>query len=368
MSLLPPKSFTLSDNEIIISETDSPTSIQMVLDSAPSADVMVSFSNPDITEALISPNTITFTPSNWNVQQSIDINPKTDGLIDGDQTIASQITINSIDKCYSNITGETVTITVLDVNLADFKITPIDNLSDENGDEASFSVELLSQPTGAVALSLSSNDLTEGALDIDKVTFNASNWNIPQIVTVFGLPDPIPFKDGNIDYQIITGNVSSTDLAYDVLDGTTVDDVALTNQDNQGPGIELTVVGGAQNTNESGNAFTVQFNLLSQPLDGASVNFSLQISGDQGEVALSTNEITIQNEDWNKPFNNQVTISGLEDALVDGDIFLVLETGDPVSADVTYDLLDEFDVADLIFRNLDNDQAGFSLGSISNNL
>ena len=368
LSLLPPKSFTLSDNEIIISETDSPTSIQMVLDSAPSADVMVSFSNPDITEALISPNTITFTPSNWNVQQSIDINPKTDGLIDGDQTIASQITINSIDKCYSNITGETVTITVLDVNLADFKITPIDNLSDENGDEASFSVELLSQPTGAVALSLSSNDLTEGALDIDKVTFNASNWNIPQIVTVFGLPDPIPFKDGNIDYQIITGNVSSTDLAYDVLDGTTVDDVALTNQDNQGPGIELTVVGGAQNTNESGNAFTVQFNLLSQPLDGASVNFSLQISGDQGEVALSTNEITIQNEDWNKPFNNQVTISGLEDALVDGDIFLVLETGDPVSADVTYDLLDEFDVADLIFRNLDNDQAGFSLGSISNNL
>ena len=38
------------------------------------------------------------------------------------------------------------------------------------------------------------------------------------------------------------------------------------------------------------------------------------------------------------------------------------------SSDVTYYSLDEFDVADLILRNLDNDQAGFSLSSISNNL
>ena len=78
--------------------------------------------------------------------------------------------------------------------------------------------------------------------------------------------------------------------------------------------------------------------------------------------------MTILNQDWNKPFNNQITISGIDDAIIDGDIFLVLETGDPVSSDVTYDSLDEFDVADLIFRNLDNDQAGFSLSSISNNL
>ena len=226
----------------------------------------------------------------------------------------------------------------------------------------------MSQPTGIVELFLNSSDLTEGSLAIDRVTFNPSNWNIPQIISVEGLPDPIPFKDGNIDYKIITGNVSSTDPEYDDLDGTTIDDVNLTNQDNEGPGIELIVVGGVQNTNESGKSFDVQFNLLSRPLDGGSVNFSLQISGDQDEVSLSSTEITILNEDWNKPFNNQITISGLDDELIDGDIFLVLETGNPVSSDIVYDSLDEFDVADLIFRNLDNDQAGFSLGSISNNL
>ena len=94
---------------------------------------------------------------------------------------------------FSNITGETVTITVQDVNAADFKIITIDNLSDENGDEASFTVELMSQPSGIVELFLNSSDLTEGSLAIDRVIFNPSNWNIPQIISVEGLPDPIPF-------------------------------------------------------------------------------------------------------------------------------------------------------------------------------
>ena len=49
-----------------------------------------------------------------------------------------------------------------------------------------------------------------------------------------------------------------------------------------------------------------------------------QISGDQDEVSLSSNEMTILNQDWNKPFNNQITISGIDDAIIDGDIFLVL--------------------------------------------
>ena len=74
----------------------------------------------------------------------------------------------------------------------------------------------------------------------------------PQTIIVTGLPDPIPIKDGNIAYQIITGNVSSTDANYNALDGGSVDNVDLINQDNLGPGIELTVVGGSAETDENG--------------------------------------------------------------------------------------------------------------------
>ena len=53
----------------------------------------------------------------------------------------------------------------------------------------------------------------------------------------------------------------------------------------------------------------VQFNYFLNPLV-ADVSFGLSISGDPGEVSLSS--ATILNADWNKPFNNQIT-TGLDD-------------------------------------------------------
>lgn len=370
LAMDPPKVFSLNPEVFNLSETDTPTSFTITLQEAPASDIVLDISNPDITEAIVSPTQVTFTPADWNVPKSIDITPKTDAIFDGDQIIFPTVSVNAAltQNCYSNAEAKTVTLTILDVNIPGFEIIVLDNITDENGDEATFTVKLLSEPSGIVTLDLSSSDLTEGQLGQTNVQFNPANWDTPQTIIVSGLPDPIPFKDGNIPYQIITANVSSTDANYNTLDASTIADIDLINQDNTGPGIELTVVGGSAVTDENGTSFDVQFNLLSQPSGGADVSFGLTILGDTDEVSLSASSITIANSDWNKPFNNQITLTGLDDALIDGDVFLVLETSDPSSVDVVYDALDEFDVADLIFRNLDNDQAGFSVGAISNNL
>ena len=370
LNMEPPKVFTVEPGLFNLSETDSSTLFGITLNEAPTSNVVLDISNPDITEAIVSPTQVTFTPANWNVTQSVSITPMEDGLLDGDQIIYPTVSVNVglTQNCFTNAEAKTVTLSILDVNSAGFDIVVLDNISSENGDEASFSIKLLSKPSGIVRIDLSSSDLTEGQLGIDYVEFNPFNWDSPQTIIVTGLPDPIPIKDGNISYQIITGNVSSTDANYNVLEGNSVDNVDFINQDNLGPGIELTVVGGSPVTDENGSSFVVQFNLLSQPFGGADVNFGLSVSGDPGEVSLSASSVTILNADWNKPFNNQITITGQDDALIDGDIFLVLETADPSSADMVYDNLEEFDIADLIFRNLDNDQPGFSVGAISNNL
>ena len=365
-----PKVFNLDPAVISLSETGSLTSFNITLEEAPASDVVLDISNPDITEAVVSPTQVTFTPANWNVPQSIDISPKVDGLLDGDQIIYPTISANIAltDNCFTNADAKTVTLTVLDVNSVGFEIIVLDNLSNENGDEASFTIKLLSKPTGLVILDLSSSDLTEGQLDTNYVEFSPFNWDSPQTIIVTGLPDPTPIKDGNIAYQIITGNVSSTDANFNLLDGSTISDIDLINQDNSAPGIQMTVVGGSAVTDENGTSFIVQFNLLSQPLGGADVNFGLNIIGDDAEVIISSSSMTIANSDWNKPFNNQITITGVDDTVIDGDITLILETLDPLSTDGVYDALDASDVADLNFRNLDNDQPGFSVGAISNNL
>ena len=138
-----------------------------------------------------------------------------------------------------------------------------------------------SKPTGFVDLILNSSDLTEGSVQAT-VTFSPLNWNIPQIITVTGLPDPIPIQDGAINYQIITGVVSSTDANYSTIDPVTIADIAMTNQDLDGVGVEVNVVGFDSSTGEDGDTLIAEFNLTTLPLLSADVTVPLSIVGDVG--------------------------------------------------------------------------------------
>ena len=149
---------------------------------------------------------------------------------------------------------------------------------------------------------------------------------------------------------------------------TTIDDVAMINQDLDGVGIELNVVGFDSSTSEDGDTLIVEFNLTTLPLLSADVTIPLSIFGDLDEVSLSTTSITILNANWNNPTLNRVIITGLDDSIIDGDVALKLVTGDPQSTDPAYDNLDTSDVADVDFINIDNDNPGFLVGPISNDL
>ena len=152
------------------------------------------------------------------------------------------------------------------------------------------------------------------------------------------------------------------------------------NQDLDGVGIELTVLPDSlttyvstskksdNSTSEDGDTLIVEFNLTTLPLFSADVTIPLSILGDLDEVSLSTSSITILNANWNTPSLNKVIVTGLDDDIIDGDIALKLVTGDPQSADPAYDNLNAIDVADVDFSNLDNDNPGFLVGPISNDL
>lgn len=359
----------LSALNLIEGESGTVQTIQLSLVSTPTSDVVFNLSNPDPTEAILSPNNLTFTPLNYNTPQDISITPQQDFIIDGDITFTASLTVDGVltTNCYSTLSDELITITILDEDSVGFFITPLDNITDENGDTGSFSIQLTAIPTASVTLGLSSNDATEGAVQ-SEVVFTPANWNIPQTIVVTGQPDPIPIHDGAINYFVITGNVSSTDVNYNALDGSTIPDVPFTNQDNNAPGIVINVVGGDTTTNESGDTMIVEFTLLSQPLGGADVSLPLSLSGPTGEASLSNSLLVIENANWNDPSLNRVIITGLDDNVKDGDIPMILVTGNPQSLDTPYDDLEDTDVANVAFQNLDNDNAGYSLTPISNNL
>lgn len=107
-------------------------------------------------------------------------------------------------------------------------VSPVVGLTtSEFGTQQQFQVVLTSAPpTSPVTIELLSSNPAEGLPHTPQLVFDASNWNIPQTVTVTGQDDPLP--DGTQPYQIIT-TARSTDACYN---GVPVDDVQLTNIDN----------------------------------------------------------------------------------------------------------------------------------------
>jgi len=81
--------FNLSVTNIVISENDRPLtnvseSISITMVSQPTNDVVVTPVYTDQTEFSVSPSTLTFTSSNWNVAQSFTFTSINDNIVDGD--------------------------------------------------------------------------------------------------------------------------------------------------------------------------------------------------------------------------------------------------------------------------------------------
>ncbi|NJR25623.1 MAG: hypothetical protein HC786_27535 [Richelia sp. CSU_2_1] len=98
----------------------------------------------------------------------------------------------------------------------------------ETGGTDKFTIKLQSQPTANVQIDLRSSNDAEGIISPKTVTFNSTNWNQPQTITVTGIDDRI--SDGNKNYTIFTYSAISTDRDYSGLNAA---DITVTNRDNE---------------------------------------------------------------------------------------------------------------------------------------
>ena len=217
----------------------------------------------------------------------------------------------------------------------------------EAGGTATFTVALNSQPTANVTIGLSSSDLTEGTVAPASVTFTTLNWNVAQTVTVTGVDDAV--DDGDNGYSILTGAAASADLAYN---GFNPSDVAVTNIDDDAVGVTVNPTSGLTTTEAGGTAtFTVVLN--SQP--GANVIIGLS-SSDLTEGTVAPVSVTFTTVNWNVA--QTVTVTGVDDALVDGNVAYTIVTAAAASTDGAYNGLDPADVS---ITNSDDDVAGITV-------
>lgn len=225
-------------------------------------------------------------------------------------------------------------------------------LTTESGGQATFNVALDTQPTDVVTFGISSSNPNEGVVSTNSLSFDPTNWNIPQTVTVTGVDDAV--VDGSVAYTIILSPAVSTDTNYNGFDPI---DVAVVNADNES-GITVTPTSGLTTTEAAGTAtFTIVLN--TPPSSTVTIGLS---SSDTTEGTVSPASVIFDNNNWNVP--QTVTVTGVDDFVVDGTIGYTIVTAAAASADPSYNGLN---AADVSVVNIDNDSAGlvFSFNALN---
>jgi len=328
-----------------VTEAGGSATFIVVLASQPTYDVSIGFSSSNINEGTVSPASLTFTSSNWNTPQTVTVSGVDDSDFDGnvDFTIITPAATSS-DSNYNGMNASDVVVTNIDDDEAGITVIPTSDLSvTEMGGTATFTVVLNTQPTDDVSINLSSSDTTEGTESPASLTFTVANWNTTQMVTVTGVDDYV--DDGDSTFDIEATATTSADLDYDGLE---INDVLVTNMDDDTAGITVTPTSGLSVT-EAGGTTTFSVVLTSQPSD--SVNIALT-SSETAEGTVSPASLTFTADNWNNL--HAVTVTGVDDYEIDGDVDFTIVTTAASSTDSNYN---EMDASDVAVTNIDDDAA-----------
>lgn len=331
---------------ITVSEAGASAVFSVVLNQAPTSNVVIPVSSSDTTEGTVNFSSLTFTSSNWNTAQLVIISGVNDFVTDGN--ISFQINLGpatSSDLNYNNMNIAPLDVTNIDNDTPNYTITNTNLVTSENGTTGIFYVVLNSMPTDDVVIPISNSDLTEGAISHTSLTFTPASWNITQAVTVTGVNDSL--LDGNITYNIQLGAITSTDTNYSSLAPKTV---SVTNNDNDTAGFDFTAVSG--HTGEDGTTAFFRVRLLTIPTSDVRIDFT---SSNSSEATIqSGSSLTFTTANWNS--YQTVLIRGVNDSYQDGDRNFTVITSAGMSSDTNYNGLNPSDIAMI---NDDNDTAGY---------
>lgn len=338
---------------LVTTEAGGTDTFDVVLGAMPSADVSIGVSSDNVAEGTTNVASLVFTAANWDIPQTVTVTGVDDDIDDGDQ--AYQILLaaaTSMDSAFNGIDPDDVMVSNLDDDTAGISVTPtIGLLTSEAGGSDNFSVVLNTQPTADVSVGISSSDPSEGTVNVANLTFTSANWDTPQTVTVTGVDDDI--DDGDLAYLIVTAAAASADGQYNGLDPA---DVGVVNTDDDNAGISVTPTVGLV-TSEAGASDSFVVVLNSEPTASVSVGIS---SSDPSEGTVSVASLNFTNANWDTP--QTVTVTGVDDAAVDGDVAYTILTAAATSADTAYNGIDPADVA---VSNQDDDSAGLSINDVS---
>ncbi len=349
---------------LVVSAVSGPTSeaggaatFTVRLATQPTGTVLVDAASSDATEGTAAPARLTFTAATWSAPQTVTVTGADDFTVDGPQAydVAVSVAAASTDGSgYKALAPSSVALVNQDDDVVALVVSAPTGQTTEAGGQATFTVRLATQPTGAVVLDVASSDVSEGLSSPASLTFTAATWATPQVVTVTGADDGA--VDGPQPYSV------SLTVAAATADGSgylalAPASVALVNQDDDSLGWVVSAPSG--NTSEAGAtaSFTVKLGAQPKGLVVLDVASDLPAEGTASPATLTFDAAT-----WATP--QAVTVTGQDDLVDDGDQpYSVLLTAGAGTTDTTG--LASIDPPDVNLVNQDDDTAGYQVSAAS---
>ena len=329
----------------LTTEAGGSATVQVRLTSMPLSKVTVIPSSSDNDEGQVSPETLSFTNTNWNTYQTLTITGVDDNVTDGTQSYQIDFQISTEDTKYSALSLSSLSVSNKDDEVAGVEVGTISGNTTESGGTSTFTVKLNSQPEADVTISVSSSNTDEGTVNPSSMGFSSSNWNTSQTVTVTGVDDSSdPVVDGNTSYKINLGNTVSSSTHYNNLKSGTLE---LSNTDNESPGVTLS--SSSLTTSENGTNATFTVKLDQKTTSDVTINLQ---SYDPGEGTPSPSALTFTTSNYSSA--QTITIQAVDDALFDDNQSYTIALKTISGTGTAYD---GFDPADVSVTNTDNESA-----------
>lgn len=344
-----------SENFLFTSENGRQAEFTIRLNIEPNSSVRIGpITVSDPTEGvLLSATYLEFSADNWNIPQSVRLAGVDDLLSDGNQNYRVQLgTMFSSDIRFSTQGLPVLLVVNTDDESSGVAASPsLGLITSETGETGTIAYVLQTRPMRDVIIrNFVSNDTTEATVAAIELVFTPNNWDVPQRVTVTGVDD---FSVDNSTFQISADPTISDDPAYL---GKLVPVITGTNVDDDVAGFTVVNLSGLTTTEAGGG---VSFAVVMNTLPTSSVTIPSIVATPSTEGTASPSSLTFLPGTWFTP--QIVTVTGVDDFIVDGPRTVSVVSGAATSADTDYNGL-----AGPVFpsiTNTDNDVPGFVLTS-----
>ena len=292
------------------------------LNAKPKSNVIITIKSDHDDRLSISSSSLTFTPSDWNTDQTVTFTAIDDHIANGDLNFSITINSSSGDSRFNNIEN-TVQVKIKD--------------NDEVGiiyDDSSIilnecqsvvrTFKLKSQPLADVVLNISSDHNDKLTISSKQLIFTSSNWNINQSVIFTAIDDNIASGDLSFNIKI---KPSSTDALYNNIPENVI---PITIKDDDIAGI---IYDSASVTLDEGQYITRAFKLKSQPTSDVTLNIS---SNNSSRISISKPSLIFTASNWN--IDQSVTFTSIDNSIADGDVTVSVNIKS-TSSDINYNNL-----------------------------